>query len=170
MRLPAFLSTLLIVAVAAFAADARPLPAISQINITIGPALQAKADDYGAREFEYLKADLRRAVERELAKGGAVSPSGGVLDLVIEDAKPNRPTFEQMVDRPGLSFESRSIGGAEVSGTLTLPDGSEIPLRYGWFETDFRNTLGSATWSDAERAFDRFARGLLRGDIVERPD
>lgn len=167
MRLPAFLATLLIAAGAAVVAQARPLPAVSQINITIGPKLQAKADDYGPREFDYLKAALRNDVERELGKAGLAASGGATLDLVIEDAMPNRPTFEQMVDRPGLSFQSISIGGAEVSGVLTASDGGQTPLHYRWYESDIGNTLASSTWSDAERAFDRFARGLVKGDVGE---
>lgn len=167
MRLPAFLATLLIAAGAAVVAQARPLPAVSQINITIGPKLQSKADDYGPREFEYLKGALRNEIERELGKAGLVAPDGATLDLIIEDATPNRPTFAQMVDRPGLSFQSISIGGAEVSGVMTGPDGGQTPLHYRWFESDLGNTLAASTWTDAERAFDRFARGLVKGDVRE---
>lgn len=166
MKLPALFFTAVIGAAAAFPALAAPAGGVSTINITIGADLQDKADKYGPREFEDLKADLRSSVERELKKTGDLIPTGGTLELVIEDATPNRPTMQQMSKTPGLSFESRGIGGAEISGVLTRADGVTVPLTYRWYESDIANTRVSGTWSDAKTSFDRFARKLAKGESL----
>lgn len=166
MKLPAFILTAVVGAAAAFSVQAAPAGGVSTINISIGQELQDKADKYGDRELDYLSRDLRESVERELAKAGSLGPDGGRLDLVIEDAKPNRPTMQQMSHTPGLSYESRSIGGAEITGVLTTADGRTVPVRYRWYESDFFNTVAASTWSDAETTFDRFARKLAKGETL----
>lgn len=166
MKLPAILITAVIGAAAAFPALAAPAGGVSTINITIGADLQDKADKYGVREFDYLKADLRKSIEQELTKTGDLVATGGTLDLVIEDATPNRPTMQQMSKTPGLSYESRGIGGAEISGVLTTADGASIPVSYRWYESDIANVRVSSTWSDAQTSFDRFARKLAKGDSL----
>jgi hypothetical protein len=130
-----------------------------QVSVTIGPELQAKASEkYGVREVERLADSLRRDVERALAKRG-----GGRAELVLVDAKPNRPTFKQMSDKPGLSFQSFGIGGATIEGRIVTADGRETPFTYRWYESDIRNVMPTSTWGDAERAFDRAARRIARG-------
>ncbi len=88
---------------------------------------------------------------------------------MLIDAKPNRPTFKQMADRPGLSMESFGIGGAEVKGEQVMPGGGKIMLGYSWYESDIRWSQAQATWSDAERAIDSFARRLAEGDAEAPP-
>lgn len=166
MRIAAFLSTALITTAAAFAAQAGPLGPVAAINVTIGEDLAAKADKYGPRDLDYLAAELRESVERSLSRSGDLSITGGTLDLVIEDAIPNRPTFRQMSATPSLSYESFGIGGAEISGVLTTADGQAIPVGYRWYESDIRWSKGTSTWSDAQTTFDRFARRLARGETV----
>lgn len=162
MRLPALLTTTLIAAAAAFSAQAAPIGPVRDINITIGADLAKETDKFDQRDLDFLKTELRESVERELAKSGA--PAGGRLDLVIEDVKNNRPTMRQMTKTPGLSFESRGIGGAEITGAYTSADGVSTPVSYSWYETDLRNVRAAGVWSDAERTFDRFARKLARGE------
>lgn len=166
MKLPAFLLTAVIGVAAAFPVLAAPAGGVSTINITIGEELQDKADKYGARELDYLKADLRTSIERELKRSGDLVATGGRLDLVIKDATPNRPTMMQMTKTPGLSYESRGVGGAEITGALVTADGATIPVSYRWYESDLRNTVASGTWSDAESTFDRFARKLAKGESL----
>jgi hypothetical protein len=166
VRLATFLSTTLIAAAAAFAAHAAPLGPVAVVHVTIGPQLQDKADDYGQRELDYLAADLKDSVERALERSGGLKPSGGTLDLVIEDALPNRPTMRQMNIKPGLSYESFGIGGAKVGGVLTTTDGRQVSVGYGWYETDIRWSEGASTWMDALNTFDRFARRLVTGEAV----
>lgn len=165
MRLAAFLSTALLAAGAAVGARAAP-GGVATINVDIGPDLAGKTDVVSDRDLEFLKSELRESLERELARGGALAADGGVLTVVIEDATPNRPTMRQLTRTPGLSFESRGIGGATLSGTLVSPDGASMPFSYRWYENDFRNTVAASTWSDAEATFDRFARRLAHGDVV----
>lgn len=162
MRLPALLTTTLIAAAAAFSAHAAPIGPVRDINIAIGPKLAEETDKFDQRDLDFLKAELRESVERELAKSGA--PAGGSLDLVIEDAKNNRPTMRQMTKTPGLSFESLGIGGARITGTYTSADGASMPVSYSWYESDLRNVRGAGVWSDVETTFDRFARKLARGE------
>ena len=164
MRLPAFLTTTAIAVAMAASAQAAPA-AISTINIDIGPELAGKTDIVDARDIAFLKAELRDSLERELGRSGALTAEGAVLNLVIEDATPNRPTMQQMSRTPGLSFQSRGIGGATLSGTLVTADGA-LPVSYRWYESDFRNTVAAGTWSDAETTFDRFARKVARGDSL----
>jgi hypothetical protein len=80
--------------------------------------------------------------------------------VTIEDAKPNRPTWQQVSDKPGLDpMRSVSIGGARISGIAYDAAGAEIgSLDYDWYETDLSNVLAANTWSDARVTFDRFAR------------
>lgn len=160
MRLPAFLSTALLAAAIATGAQAAPT-----INIEIGADLAGKTNVVDGRDLDFLKAELRESIEREYARKG-VSADGAVLTLVIEDATPNRPTMRQLTRTPGLSYESRGIGGASVTGTLVTADGASTPISYRWYETDFRNTVAAGTWTDAETSFDRLARKLARGESV----
>ncbi|HTI66390.1 MAG TPA: hypothetical protein VL460_02460 [Caulobacteraceae bacterium] len=142
---------------AAFAATVPP------VTVTIGADLQSKADkSYGVRELADLSAQLRHDVERAFARASAAPVQR--VDLVIESATPNRPTFKQL-KRIGLSLNSIGLGGASISGTVTTADGKTTPVSYHWYETDLRNEYGLVTWSDAYRAFDRFAGHIARGDL-----
>ncbi|HRD45552.1 MAG TPA: hypothetical protein PLF78_03605 [Caulobacter sp.] len=165
MRLPALLSATVFAAAIASTAQAAPAR-VATINIDIGPELAGKTDIIGQRDLDQLTDELRESLERELGRAGALTADGGVLTVVIEDATPNRPTMRQLTRTPGLSYESRGIGGATLSGTYVGVDGVSTPISYRWYESDFRNTVVSATWSDAERTFDRFARKLARGESV----
>ena len=143
-------------------------PAISTVSVAIGPELQAKAETYGQRDLDTLAADLKRTVERAIANGDQVGPSGGELRLVLADAKPNRPTFAQLGHTPGLSMESFGVGGALIEGELVKADGTTEPVRYSWFETDIRQAHHQSTWGDADLTFEQFADRLAHGQIYER--
>lgn len=150
---------LLAAAVLATATAAAAAPA--SVTVTIGPELQAKAaKTYGERDVDRLAAELQKAVARELAKTGAYD--GARIQLELTDAMPNRPTMKQMGDKAGLSFQSLSVGGADINGQAVLPDGSLKPISYRWYETDIRNARGTSTWHDAEWTIDRFAHRLAR--------
>jgi len=130
------------------------------VTVAVGAELQEKSARIGQREIEGLRQDLARDVTRALERSGAQR-----ADLVIEAAAPNRPTWEQMRRRPGLSLHSLAVGGASVTGTVTLADGSVQPVSYRWYESDIRQAVGSTTWTDANRAFHRFAYRIARGDL-----
>ena len=103
---------------------------------------------------------------KALARTGAYD--GARIELTISDAKPNRPTFKQMSDTPGLSMESFGIGGATIDGHVIAADGKMTPVSYRWYESDIRQAYGNWVWHDAEWTFDRFARRLARGQEVAR--
>jgi len=153
-------AALLASATAAYAAPA-------SVNVTVAPELQKKFDKtYGVREAVLLTQDLRDSVTKATADKPAYD--GARIELVLTDAKPNRPTFKQMGDTPGLSFESFGVGGAAITGRVVAADGRETPVDYKWFESDIRQVRANWVWSDAEWTFDRFARRLARGEELAR--
>ena len=103
---------------------------------------------------------LQGRIAIDAAKGGFVR-----ADLVLEDARPNRPTLQQQSIRSELSSRSRALGGAWVSGVLTRADGTTEPLTYSYFESDLLNSTGFTTWNDAERAFSWLGGELARGKV-----
>jgi hypothetical protein len=137
----------------------------ASVDVTISPALQKKAvEKYGVRDVDRLAAELRKDVERELARTGAYD--GARLELTLVDAVPNRPTFKQLSDTPGLSFESFGVGGARIEGQAVAPGGAVTPIKYSFYETDIRQSWGHSTWSDAEATINRFAYRLGRGQAL----
>lgn len=154
-------AALLATATTAFAAPA-------SVDVSLSPEMQKKFDKtYGPREAVLLTADLKASVEKALAKSGAYD--GARIALTLTDVKPNRPTFKQLGDKPGLSMESFGLGGAAIEGQITAADGSVTPVSYRWYETDLRQAYGNWVWTDAEWTFDRFARKLARGaEVAER--
>jgi hypothetical protein len=157
--------TLVITAAAFLASATAALAAPATVTVSVAPELQEKADKYGDRELSYLSDRLRTTVERRLARSGALEDTR--VELVLIDAKPNRPTFEQMRDTPGLSMESFGVGGAEIGGRIVRADGSETPVAYRWYETDIRQA-GLTTWSDAISSFQRAASRLSKGETLAR--
>jgi hypothetical protein len=154
-------------AAALVASAGSALAAPASVSVTVGPELQKKFDKtYGVREAAQLTADLQESVEAALAKSGA--HDGARIELVLTDVKPNRPTFKQMGDTPGLSMESFGVGGAAIEGRIVAASGQEQPVKYSWYETDIRQAYGNWIWHDAEWTFDRFARRLARGQEVAR--
>ena len=165
------MKTSMIVSILALAAAATPVlsapapaPDVARVQVVIGPELASKTQTLDAREFDYLTRELKRTVEKRLDRAGALGPDGGELYLVIEDATPNRPTMRQMSGRPGLSYSSFGVGGARISGEYRSPSGTTTPVSYSWYETDIRRTPYYGTWTDADRAFERLADKLVKGD------
>ena len=156
-----FIAPMAVLAAAALSAGiAQAAPA--SVDVTIGPELQAKAEKtYGERDVRDLAADLKRDVARELAKTGAYD--GARIELILADVKPNRPTFKQLSDKPGLSMQSFGVGGAEIAGKVITADGHETPIAYRWYETDIRWAQGQTTWADAEQSLGYFAHSFARG-------
>ena|SRR5258706_8461660 len=136
---------------------------ISAVTVDIGPALQAKADKYGQKDIDKLAKELRQDVERSLSRTGSAGPGGAVLHLVLADAVPNRPTFKQLGDHVGLSYESFGVGGATIDGAVIYPDGRNQPVHYRWYETDIRQSADTWTWTDATWTFQQFADRLATG-------
>lgn len=165
----------LLVAGAALAWGAASAQTIAVQPITIAPALQAEFDrTYGAREAAYLKTDILDRLGKELAQEGlslTQGPADLVLSVTLEAAKPNRPTFQQLLDKPGLDyFRSFGIGGASLTGRLETRDGGLVRevVRH-WYETDIAFANTKSTWSDAQRAIRQFADEAARAAADARP-
>lgn len=151
-------------------ATALAVPALAQdptVNVSIGGDLTENAEDLGQRDVDLQLQRLHQVVTRELARRGALE--GARINLVVTDLKPNRPTFQQAVDRPGLSIiDSVSIGGATVEGEVITADGQRLPVRYSRYSTSIRDVQGYNTWQDAEWAYSRLAANLASGRLVSR--
>jgi hypothetical protein len=155
-------------AAALLASATSAIAAPVSVTVAVAPELQKTFEKtYGVREAERLTADLQSSVEKTLARSGA--HDGARIELVLTDVKPNRPTFKQLSDKPGLSMQSFGVGGAAIKGRIVAADGSEKPLSYRWYESDIRQASYNWIWSDAEWTFDRFARKLVRdAEIAQR--
>jgi hypothetical protein len=139
-------------------------PAVSSVKVSIGPGLADKVDEIGQRDLDVLTAELRRTVEKRLP----ANADGGTLTLVIDDARPNRPTPQQLMTTQGLSMESFGIGGAKISGDYVDAAGARTPISYSWYGDDIRWARYGSTWQDAEEAFDRFADRLAKDQFSGR--
>lgn len=151
------------------AAHAAAPHAVAQVNVTVGPELQAKDRDYGQRDIDDLVKELKGDVESALKHRGGLSAEGGQLNLVLADATPNRPTFKQLSDKPGLSMRSWSLGGARIEGVLVRADGTSERVSYGWTESDIHLARTQTTWGDADQVFEQFADRVANGrKLAER--
>ena len=151
------------------ASAAAPIGPVSQIDISIGSWLdQKRIDKVDDRDLAYLKDELRKSVEEQLARTGQLAPTGGRLELVIEDAVNNRPTMRELSYYPSLSFKSFATGGAEITGVYIAPDGSRTPIGFVRQEADIREARYAYTWRDANRAFDSFAVALAKGEADDQ--
>lgn len=141
---------------------------VAAVRVSIGPELARKTKVMDAREFDYLTRELKRSVEKQLERSGTLRTEGGELHLVIDDARPNRPTLREMSSKPGLSYSSFGVGGARISGTYRAASGASTPVDYSWYETDIRWAHHNSTWGDADRAFDRLATRLAKDRFDDR--
>ena len=130
-----------------------------QINVSYGEkAEKAITKTYGERERGVVQTMLERNLTRALGNQAAR------VDVVVNDVVANRPTFKQMGDRPGLSFQSFGIGGADVSGKAYDAAGNLLgEVSYDWYG-DIQWADTSWTWTDADRALYQFSRRLA--DVV----
>jgi len=152
-------------ALALLASASASLAEPASVTVGLSPELWKTFEKtYGTREAERLTADLQATVEKTLVRAG--SHEGARIDLTLTDAKPNRPTFKQLSDKPGLSMQSFGVGGAAISGRIITADGVEKALSYRWYETDIRQASYNWIWSDAEWTFARFARKLAKDGTV----
>jgi hypothetical protein len=149
---------------AAFAAALAPSALAAPVMLapaTASPEFQKKlAKDIGERELASLADYAQARLTRELtARGAQVGGAGGLtITVVVHDAKPNKPTFQQLSSQPGLSYSlSYGIGGADLEATITDAAGRSQTVRYKWYETDITQAWANWTWTDAERAIRRFA-------------
>lgn len=172
MRRLAFLTPLaaaLAIAGATYAqpAGAQPVGSAPNVTVTVGGDLLKQVDKLGERDVQLQVDELAKTISQELADNGGFS--GAQVNLVLTDLKPNRPTMQQTIDRPGLSmFDSISIGGAAVEGELVTAQGEHLPIRYSRYSNDLRDVFGYDTWRDANRTYDRLATNIVEGRLVSR--
>ena len=144
----------------------------AEVSVGVGPELQKNARAYGPREVDWLRKELAEDVQRALARRGAAPVQR--VDLVIESATPNRPTFNELSAETSLSMTSIGLGGAAITGTVTGADGVARPIAYDWHETDLRQVFAYTTRTDAGLAFDRLASAIAHGEAPNgsryRPD
>jgi hypothetical protein len=145
------------------AAGAAQAQSVQILPVQLSQDLQNEIDErLGAKEADYLKAETAKRLAKELQEEGLTVVEGVApvsIAVTIEFAKPNRPTFQQLIDKPGLDYgRSFGVGGASFSARL-LGQGGEVlqEVRYRWFETDIEFSNTKSTWSDAHRAMRRFA-------------
>ncbi|MGO4410160.1 MULTISPECIES: hypothetical protein [unclassified Brevundimonas] len=163
MRNFAFLAPLAAVAALAGAAAAQP----SAVVVTVSPDMAKQVQELGQRDVQQQVEDLTRTIERTLTARHALD--GARIELVITDLKPNRPTMQQLVDKPGLdAMRSISIGGAAVEGAVTMANGEVQPVKYDYYSNTLAEVQGFTTWQDAHTAYDRLARNLADGRYVKR--
>lgn len=137
------------------------------VVVTLGPDMVREAPKLGTTEVDRQVEELVRRIETTLTRRDALN--GAKIDLVLTDLQPNRPTMQQLADRPGLDpIRSLSIGGAAVEGTITTADGSVEEVKFKYYTPTLRDAVGSTIWSDANRAFDRLATNLANGRYVTR--
>lgn len=163
MRNLAFIVPFAVTATLAGAALAEP----ASVTVTLGARLQDKTEDLGPREVQEQSDRLVELVTRAVADTPALN--GARIELVLTDLKPNRPTFQQISERPGLDpMRSISIGGAAIEGQITLADGTVQPVRYEWFSHNLADVRGFTAWQDADRAFRRLGSNLAAGRYTVR--
>jgi hypothetical protein len=166
-RIAALAPLALAVGLATPVLSAEPRAQEPRVTVAVGGDLIQDIDDLGRRDVDLQLERLQRVVERELAQRGALG--GAEVNLVVTDLKPNRPTFAQVADRPGLSvIDSVSIGGATIEGEVVTADGRRLPVHYSRYSTSIADVQGFGTWQDADRAYNRLADNLASGRLVVR--
>jgi hypothetical protein len=170
MRRFAFFAPLAAAVAAASLAHAEPAnnqaPA-PQVTVAIGGDLVKDTKTLGERDVREQREDLAETVTRALTRSGAYP--GAQVNLVMTDLKPNRPTMQQTIDRPGLSMtDSISIGGVAIEGEIITADGQHLPVSYSRYSTSIADVHGFNTWEEASRAYDRLADNIVAGRLTSR--
>ena len=128
-----------------------------QINISYSEGLQKEFEEtYGEREKSVLEEALTKRILKRVEQDNLEIAR---IDVIIEDASPNRPTQEQVRARPGLDqFRSVSIGGAKLNATIYGANGQLLTeSTYKSYSPSIREARYGSTWWDAKRAFSGFA-------------
>jgi hypothetical protein len=167
-----------------FKGELSPVSGAVALNVMIGSELGYLADNQGplggARGLrngfgtggflgEKDLMELRDEVEEELVerfekRGVQIDPNAStVLQVVLMDAQPNRPTFQQLSVEPGLSYRSFGRGGASFEVDLIRAGGASAgAATYGFYSSFIDDARIGGTWSDANRAIDRFAKRVAK--------
>ncbi len=143
---------------------AAPNVKIASITVNISDDVRDEKLRWGPRDIEQLKKTLVKKVTSRLERSDLMGDNGARLELTLVEIAPNRPTMHEMSKRTGLDFVSFGLGGAEVKAHLVAADGTDLgDMRYRYFADYLYDYSASATtWNDARRAFDKFARRLVK--------
>lgn len=165
MRRFAFIAPLAaVMAMAASAHGETHIQAQPSIIVTLGPKVQAKAEELGEREVARQADRLAEVVRRALARTD--TPRYSEVWLTLMELKPNRPTFHQVSTTPGLSaIDSLSIGGAVIDVEVVGLNGERTGVSIEYFSHNLADVRGATTWQDADRAYARVAARLESGRI-----
>ena len=117
---------------------------------------------FGQRDIDRLVEEMNEELVEDFEKYGITISDDAptVLRVTLEKVKPNRPTFKQLSEDTSLSFQSFSIGGAEITAEV-IGAGDE---NLGTMEYDYYsnfNDIGSrglTTWYDTNRTISRFSK------------
>lgn len=145
-----------------FASGAAAEP-VSVAPVEYSPEFAQQLDEeLGPREGEMLSAVVAEAVGNALQRRGASLADGALvsIEVSIVDAAPNRPTMQQMSDRPGLDpIRSISIGGAELHAVVRDEDGGAAEVTHRRYNSSIEEVSRTAatTWGEARRAIRQFA-------------
>lgn len=133
-----------------------PVAQANDISIEYSEDLSEKiSEEYGDRERKFFETRITKALTDDL---GDDLSKFSAINVIVNDAKPNRPTFKQLGDTPGLSFQSVSLGGADLSADLIDKSGNVIEtIEYDFYTQSIRDSVGRTTWADARRAIRRFS-------------
>ncbi len=117
---------------------------------------------YGEKDLKVIVGSLeKKMVQKFTKKGIPISDDAPVtMRITIEEAKNNRPTFNQLSVEPSLSFQSFGLGGASMSADFITDTGELLgTMSYSYYETNLfnRNTSLGPIWYDADRSFRFFA-------------
>ena len=119
----------------------------------------------GTQSVGELVLETEEELVRALSKRGVAIDANApvVLQVVLTDAAPNRPTFEQLSSEPSLSFNSFGRGGVSAEGRLVEAGGSELGgFTYGYYTDFIENAPFRATWTDANRGIERMAKNVAK--------
>ena len=145
----------------AFAHVAAAAP-VTLAPVSFSPEFQEKIDeDLGAREGDFLRQQITERVSAALADQRATLSSGAplVIEILIIDADPNRPTIGQLAQRPGLdAMRSVSIGGAELRAVLRRNGAVVEEVHHRRYNHGLQDVaFAPSTWSEAQRSIRQFA-------------
>ena len=119
------------------------------------------AEEYGQKEGVYLSERLIQNVQTRLEPEDLAKIDS--IKILILDAKPNRPTFQQLSHTSGLSYQSFSLGGMALEvEVILIGQDAPVNLEYHWYGNDIRWAQSASTWSDARKAARRFVKKLQK--------
>lgn len=139
-------------------------------TVSYSPAFQtALEDDIGLREGEYLRREVTQAIDRAIARRNA--PAAQIrIEVVIEDAQPNRFTMHQLRRRPDVdAMRSVSVGGAQLRAVLRGADGAVLTeIAHRRYSDSLRDLfVEPLTWTDANRTIRQFAEKVADAYVAQ---